>query len=137
MGNFGWWDRPLSRVPHECLISRPSLIPRRVKRFAASVVLKETSTIEESGAQAYQEDNPLDLPALFYFCVYPPFVRPRHASYRSLVDASRKTKNVSSSKRGEECISLAGLIWSFLDEAEFGIAESLATIRYQTQRRGY
>lgn len=46
-------------IPHECLISRPSLIPRRVKRFAASVVLKETSTIGQPGAQAPLEVHPL------------------------------------------------------------------------------
>ena len=42
-------------IPHECLIGRPSLIPRRVKRFAASVVLKETWTIGLSGPQTLKE----------------------------------------------------------------------------------
>lgn len=32
------------RIAHECLIGRPLLIPRRVKRFAASAALKESGT---------------------------------------------------------------------------------------------
>jgi len=33
------------RIAHECLIGRPLLIPRRVKRFAASAALKESGTV--------------------------------------------------------------------------------------------
>lgn len=43
------------RIAHECLIGRPLLIPRRVKRFAASAALKESGTASRSGVHEKTE----------------------------------------------------------------------------------
>lgn len=44
------------RIAHECLIGRPLLIPRRVKRFAAPAALKESGTAGRSGVHESAED---------------------------------------------------------------------------------
>lgn len=43
------------RIAHECLIGRPLLIPRRVKRFAAPAALKESGTAGRSGVHESTE----------------------------------------------------------------------------------
>lgn len=43
------------RIAHECLIGRPLLIPRRVKRFAAPAALKESGTASRSGVHEKTE----------------------------------------------------------------------------------
>lgn len=50
------WDRERCHgISHECLISRPSLIRWRVKRFAAPVALKEISAVVRSGRHGLQK----------------------------------------------------------------------------------
>lgn len=58
------------RIAHECLIGRPLLIPRRVKRFAASAALKESGTTDRSGVyeklEAARSDSVKWVPSLSY-----------------------------------------------------------------------
>lgn len=41
--------QPRQDIPHECLIKRPLLIPRRMKRIVTRVILKETPTAHVAG----------------------------------------------------------------------------------------